>query len=71
MWRLVTPLLLVVILAVTFLSHKPMTYGDYVYPEWANSVGWLVTSASVAFIPLVAVFKVANSTGGLCQVLHA
>jgi len=58
-WKFVTPGLLTVILVASALDYKPMKYGDAVYPDWANGLGWLVSMASVACIPLVMLWKVA------------
>ena len=58
-WKFVTPGLLTVILVASALDYKPMKYGDAVYPDWANGLGWLVSLASVACIPLVMLWKVA------------
>ena len=39
------------------MSHSGNSYGDYRYPWWANTIGWLLTSSSVIMIPLVMVIK--------------
>ena len=39
------------------MSHSGNSYGDYQYPVWANTVGWLLTSSSVIMIPLVMTVK--------------
>ena len=57
-WKFVTPALLTVILAASVIDYKPMTYGDSVYPVWANGLGWAVSMVSVACIPLVMLWKV-------------
>ena len=35
------------------VNQSPLTFEDYVYPDWANSLAWMI----VAF-PLVAIFGV-------------
>lgn len=57
MWLFVTPCLLFLILFVTFNNYEPMTYGHYVYPDWANAVGWAVSFASVICIPIMIVVQ--------------
>ena len=57
-WKVVTPTLLTVILVASILDYKPMKYGDSVYPDWANGMGWVVSMVSVACIPLVMLWKV-------------
>lgn len=67
MWSLVTPTLLLAILSVTFVGYEPMSYGSYIYPGWANVLGWAVSASSVLFIPLVAVWKISHEEGGTFQ----
>ena len=61
MWRLVTPLLLLAILVASAADYKPMMYGDYRYPGWANGVGWMVSLISVTCIPIVGVYLVVKT----------
>ena len=63
MWKFVTPSLLVLILGVTFFKYEPTTYGKYNFPDWANILGWHVTAASIAFIPIVAFYKIFKHGG--------
>ena len=57
-WKLVTPMLLIVILIASVLDYKPMVYGASVYPGWANMLGWMVSMVSVACIPMGVLVKV-------------
>lgn len=36
-WGVFTPLLMIIILAYTFISYTPLTYKGLPYPEWATS----------------------------------
>ena len=63
MWKFVTPIVLLFILSVTFAGYKPLKYGDYEYPMWANGIGWWVTASSVSFIPLAALHKIITTPG--------
>ena len=38
------------------LFRKP-TAGDYVYPGYANALGWLMVCSSLMFIPLVMIYE--------------
>lgn len=42
-WYGVTPLLVVGILVSSWVNYKPLIYGDYTYPAWAEAIGWLMT----------------------------
>jgi len=39
------------------VDHSPVSLGDYVYPRWADSLGWLMFAITVAMIPLAAVIQ--------------
>jgi len=56
-WKVVTPTLLLVILVASAIEYKPMSYGDFIFPGWANGLGWMVSGISVLCIPTVMVIK--------------
>lgn len=45
----------------------PPAYGDYQYPPWAISFGWMVAMCSVMPMPLVAIYKILRAKGTLYQ----
>ena len=52
-WKISTPLLLSCVLVATLLDYHPAKEGDYVFPAWANGVGWGVAISSLlAVLPL-------------------
>ena len=57
-WKVVTPTLLLVILVASAIEYKPMSYGDVIFPGWANGLGWVVSGVSVLCIPTVMVVKI-------------
>ncbi|XP_073695831.1 sodium- and chloride-dependent GABA transporter ine [Garra rufa] len=54
-WWFICPVLITVILVFSVIRFKPARYEDYVYPPWAQGVGWLIALASIIWIPLAAV----------------
>ncbi|KAK7793593.1 hypothetical protein R5R35_008887 [Gryllus longicercus] len=42
MWKVVTPAALLFILFFNWIEYAPVKYGDYVYPDWADAVGWVI-----------------------------
>jgi len=42
------------------VNNSPVTLGDYVYPAWADGLGWLMFVVSFAMIPLIAVVEAAK-----------
>ena len=55
------------ILIFTAVDYSGNTYGEYDYPSWANSVGWLITFSSVICIPVVAMVKILQEEGSLVE----
>lgn len=54
MWKVITPATLFFILFFNWVEYEPLTYGDYVYPRWADVVGWVV-----GIIPVLVIFGLA------------
>ncbi|KAK3917192.1 Sodium-dependent dopamine transporter [Frankliniella fusca] len=66
-WRFAAPLFLMFIIVYGLVGYEPLTYENYIYPGWANVLGWLIAGSSVACIPGVAIFKLATTPGTLWQ----
>ncbi|KAL2097231.1 hypothetical protein ACEWY4_006438 [Coilia grayii] len=62
-WRFVSPIIISFILIFTVIQYKPITYGDYVYPQWSLAIGFLMALSSVVCIPIYALYKIAMSDG--------
>ncbi|XP_029375711.1 sodium- and chloride-dependent GABA transporter ine [Echeneis naucrates] len=68
-WLIVAPLLIGTILIFSIIQFKPARYGDYVFPPWAQGVGWLIALASIIWIPLGAIHTFWVLPGSLMQKL--
>ncbi|XP_076025210.1 sodium- and chloride-dependent GABA transporter ine [Genypterus blacodes] len=66
-WRVVDPVLITVLLLFTVIKFKPARYEDYVFPPWAQGVGWVVTLASIIWIPLGALHTLWVLPGSFLQ----
>nr|6M0Z_A Chain A, Sodium-dependent dopamine transporter [Drosophila melanogaster]6M3Z_A Chain A, Sodium-dependent dopamine transporter [Drosophila melanogaster] len=66
-WRFVAPIFLLFITVYGLIGYEPLTYADYVYPSWANALGWCIAGSSVVMIPAVAIFKLLSTPGSLRQ----
>lgn len=44
-----------------------MKSGNYIYPSWANLIGWIISLAPLCFIPITALIKFCNGKGPLPQ----
>ncbi|KAJ8274320.1 hypothetical protein COCON_G00089450 [Conger conger] len=62
-WRFVSPVIISFILIFTVIQYKPITYNDYIYPNWSLIIGFCMALSSVICIPIYALYKIANSEG--------
>ncbi|KAG6449405.1 hypothetical protein O3G_MSEX006068 [Manduca sexta] len=62
-WRFAAPAFLLFIIAYGLLDYEPLRYEDYVYPGWANALGWAIAGSSVVCIPAVAIYKMITTKG--------
>ncbi|TRY57272.1 hypothetical protein DNTS_003317 [Danionella cerebrum] len=68
-WWVICPALITVILVFSVIQFKPARYEDYVYPPWAQGVGWLIALASIIWIPLGALHTLWVLPGSITEVL--
>ena len=49
-------------------NSPPPQYGDYIYPYWSLTVGWLIVCSSLVCIPLYILVCFCTATGGFTDV---
>uniref|UniRef100_A0A2H1WLW5 SFRICE_003922 n=1 Tax=Spodoptera frugiperda TaxID=7108 RepID=A0A2H1WLW5_SPOFR len=69
-WRFAAPAFLLFITAYGLLDYEPLRYEDYVYPGWANALGWAIAGSSVMCIPTVAIYKLITAKGTFVERLR-
>ena len=45
------------------MELKPLTLGEYNYPEWSRLLGWIITCSSLSCIPIYAVYHFWHAPG--------
>ncbi|XP_028161628.1 sodium-dependent serotonin transporter [Ostrinia furnacalis] len=67
-WSYISPVFLLVLFVFSLLSHEDMLgAGDYVYPQWSITVGWIMTGTTVSCIPLYIVYKFLITPGSFME----
>ncbi|XP_078106838.1 sodium- and chloride-dependent GABA transporter 1 isoform X1 [Sander vitreus] len=66
-WLLLCPLLVLCILISSIVQYTPAHYEKYIYPGWAEVVGWGVSLVSIVWIPLGAIQEIYINKGSLLQ----
>lgn len=67
-WRFAAPAFLLFITVYGLLDYEPLSYDSYVYPLWANALGWVIAGSSVICIPTVAIYKILTTKGTFLEV---
>ncbi|XP_023217228.1 sodium- and chloride-dependent GABA transporter 1-like [Centruroides sculpturatus] len=62
-WTVTAPLILAMVFIYSLIKHKPIKYGDYDYPDWADGIGWFLALVSIVQIPIWAVYTVLKQNG--------
>lgn len=57
-WHYIAPIALFAILIFTWVDFIPSKYNGYIFPMWAEGIGFGITLMSVVAIPIVALFKI-------------
>jgi hypothetical protein len=60
--------LLQCIIVFGFVWYEPLKYDDYVYPGWANAIGWGMAFSSILCMPILAIGAFFMSSGSVSQV---
>ncbi|XP_042855532.1 sodium- and chloride-dependent glycine transporter 1-like [Penaeus japonicus] len=67
-WLVVTPVVLLCILANTILNNSGAGYRGHLFPTWVQSIGWVIASTSALMIPAYLLYYFCcRSTGSLRQ----
>lgn len=53
---------------VSVINFKPLTYDDYIFPLWANWVGWGIALSSMALVPTYTAYKFLSTRGSIREV---
>uniref|UniRef100_A0A8C2XH33 Transporter n=1 Tax=Cyclopterus lumpus TaxID=8103 RepID=A0A8C2XH33_CYCLU len=66
-WKFVSPAFLLFIVIASAVKSSGLKYDDYVFPNWANIVGWSVAMSSMMFVPGYAIYKFCSVKGTFKQ----
>ncbi|XP_076330492.1 sodium-dependent dopamine transporter-like [Tachypleus tridentatus] len=64
MWKYFTPAALLFILFFNWIEYEPLKSGDYVFPGWANAIGWIIAFQSLVVIIGVLIWKLISLSKG-------
>uniref|UniRef100_A0A4X2M2T0 Transporter n=1 Tax=Vombatus ursinus TaxID=29139 RepID=A0A4X2M2T0_VOMUR len=67
-WKFVSPCFLLFVVVVSIVTFRPPNYGTYIFPDWANVVGWIIATSSMAMVPIYATYKFCSLPGSFREV---
>lgn len=56
------------VVVVSIATFRPPHYGAYVFPEWANALGWAIAASSMSVVPIYAAYKFCSLPGSSREV---
>ncbi|XP_060847469.1 sodium-dependent noradrenaline transporter-like isoform X2 [Rhopalosiphum padi] len=62
-WKFVSPMFIIGVVTFALIDHKPLSYNGYVYPEWAEWLGWTLAFSSILMIPGMAIVQMCRASG--------
>ncbi|MBN3317897.1 SC6A2 protein, partial [Atractosteus spatula] len=65
-WKFVSPAFLLFVVIASIVNSTELKYDDYVFPSWANLIGWGIALSSMLFVPAYAIYKFL-SVRGTCR----
>ncbi|XP_050673089.1 sodium-dependent noradrenaline transporter-like [Leptidea sinapis] len=66
-WKFISPTFIIGVVVFGLLYQQPLQYQHYTYPHWAEVLGWGLACSSILMIPIVAVYKLATTSGNFKQ----
>ncbi|XP_033753638.1 sodium-dependent proline transporter-like isoform X1 [Pecten maximus] len=59
-WQFLSPITLLGVLAFNLIQYRPLKFDKYVYPVWANGLGWLLSLIPMLFIISLMIYQLKN-----------
>ncbi|XP_072027464.1 sodium- and chloride-dependent GABA transporter 2-like [Amphiura filiformis] len=66
-WMYVTPLIVMAIWIFSCITYTPLTYGNYEYSAFGQTIGWFLALSSVFCVPTTMIYLIAKEKGSFRQ----
>ncbi|XP_069107590.1 sodium- and chloride-dependent glycine transporter 1-like [Argopecten irradians] len=72
MWCIVSPISLAAVIVAKIIDTEPFVSDGYLYPDWAQAIGWMIVVTSLVFMPLWYVYYLwRNGLPSFCKKINA
>ncbi|KAF5274143.1 hypothetical protein FQR65_LT04541 [Abscondita terminalis] len=62
-WKFISPMFIIGVILFGLIFSAPLKYEDYLYPTWAEGIGWCLALTSILMIPFNAIFQLIKAPG--------
>ncbi|KAK2175343.1 hypothetical protein NP493_735g00005 [Ridgeia piscesae] len=62
-WYVLVPVFITAIMIFNWVQYRPVTYGKYTFPDYAEGIGWGIAGLSIICIPLGMIRGMLNTPG--------
>ncbi|TPP61030.1 Transporter, partial [Fasciola gigantica] len=69
-WKFIAPIFIMFNIIYGLSTYQNLQLGDYIYPTWANALGWTLSGTSMLAIPGVAVYQICRTPGSFSERLR-
>ncbi|XP_076452315.1 sodium-dependent serotonin transporter-like [Babylonia areolata] len=69
-WTYISPVFMLALFVLSVSNTPPPQYGNYTYPYWALTVGWLIVCSSLICIPLYIIVCFCSASGSFTDRLR-
>ncbi|KAK3101057.1 hypothetical protein FSP39_000622 [Pinctada imbricata] len=59
-WLVISPIALFALFIFTFVDYAPSEYGDYLFPVWADVLGWIMAVLIFLAIPVTMLYQISR-----------
>jgi len=66
-WKVFAPLLMGGVFFYYLATYKPVKYGSYEYPMWAEALGLCISASSMIWVPAYAIYYVLSRPGSIME----
>ncbi|XP_021364323.1 sodium- and chloride-dependent glycine transporter 1-like isoform X2 [Mizuhopecten yessoensis] len=68
MWCFVSPICLAAVIVAKCIDYEKFVSDGYVYPDWAQAIGWLIVAGALCFMPIwYIIYMCKNGLFTLCK----
>lgn len=69
-WKYIAPFIITIIFIWSLVTWEGISVGDYIFPPWAEFLGWVVALSSILWVPGFAIYEYIKAEGSFTERLR-